>query len=713
MPTLIELFNSRQYQSLNNQTPKEAFAIRNSKTVPISSTDALFQRTAVPLVTKLRLGNRSERFRETRLEQENVGLFAYHNASQLLIYGTDIARVSGKSTPLLEAMKINTGGRGLGFSAAQVVGDTVGEAVKFAGSKALGVPATFQPKQLIGAAASRVRNTIGALIPDVLIPTRIATNPLFKAKVPGVNDEYRTHELLATIKNLSLGTRVAGVLARNATGTPSQASRQLVGQGLNIIQEETKRFVAKKVANVLSRGGEKAQQLAREISQNNSANIRYSSLRKYSDLVKNERDFGKTPLNFGNVKFQTADTDIKARNDLSAKWLIEYTDDLQKNPKLKFLKEKGQEASRYNGQDGNLSGYSQFMLKESPTRTKFGMLDGGDTLVKKGAPYTVSTPPSQAEKDLDNNDFVPLKFVSLATNTAVNFRGTITGLSEQFTPSWDNSRFIGSPFNFYTYQSIERSVQFTFHVFSLNKDEHKTNWSKLGFLASLCYPQSYERITGGITAPFLKLTLGDMYRNKECYIDSMTYNVDDDHPWEVGLNDVDVKNFRLPTIIEVTLTLKFIESRNSVYNFVTGSTNEQDKTKIGELMYGYRFTPEDVSKNAKTAERKQFKSTTKDELNTNIQKPNEELKQKEFDDAWDDDSFQAKLIRARLRLEPTEYTAYPNGSTTQRKIYVQKKNGQYFFGNGIPYTGFKYIGNVKENTYDVVENPLTRNSIAT
>ena len=711
MPTLIELFNSKKYDTLNNQTPKDAFAIRDSKTVPISSVDPLFQRTAVPLVTKLRLGRRAERFRETRLEQENVGLFPYLNAAQPLVYGTEIARISGKSTPLLEAMKLNTGGRGLGATAAQVVGDVVGEAVKFGGSKALGVPATFSPKALIGTAAARVRNTIGSFIPDVLIPTRVVTNPLFRVKVPLVSEEYRTHELLATLKNLSTGTKLAGFLARNATGTPTQAGRQLLGQGINIAQEQAKRFVAKKVANVLSKGGEKAQQLAKEIQQTGTTQRRYSSLKKYSEIVGNERQFGKNPLNASNTAYNTADNNILLRNDLSTLYSVEYTDDVQKNPKLKLLKEKAQNAANYNGVGDNPLVYSKV---PGTTRDSLGMLDNKklglyqDTFVNLGKQFVVSNPPSEDEKKLDN-DYVPLKFLSLANNVAVVFRGTVTGLSEQFSPSWDNSRFIGSPFNFYTYQSIERSVQFTFHVFSLNKDEHKQNWSKLGFLSSLCYPQAYQSATGAVSAPFLKLTLGDMYRNKECFIENMTYNVDDDYPWEVGLNGSDVKNYRLPTIIEVTLTLKFVENKSSVYNFVTGSTKEQDKTQIGELMYSYVASANDVRIANDKRQRDKFKSTTKDQTQPIIQKSSQELKDKEFDDAWDDDSLEAKFLRAQLRLRPTEYTAIPAGSSTQRKIYIQKKTGQYYFGNGVPYTGFKYIDGIREDTGDVVENPITGN----
>ena len=39
----------------------------------------------------------------------------------------------------------------------------------------------------------------------------------------------------------------------------------------------------------------------------------------------------------------------------------------------------------------------------------------------------------------------------MLTNEVTNFRGTITGLSETISPSWDSAKFSGNPFDFYTY----------------------------------------------------------------------------------------------------------------------------------------------------------------------------------------------------------------------------------------------------------------------
>ena len=160
---------------------------------------------------------------------------------------------------------------------------------------------------------------------------------------------------------------------------------------------------------------------------------------------------------------------------------------------------------------------------------------------------------------------------------------------ESFSPGWNSNKFIGNPFNFYTYEGIERSVSFSFKIFSLNPKEHKIAWSKLNFLTSLVYPQTYEGEAGYITAPFLKLTIGDMYKRKEGFIESLSYGIDDSTPWNTEDvydsvdGEVDTKGYRLPRIINVETTFKFIETRNNTetgkYPFSLESQNETTTTQ--------------------------------------------------------------------------------------------------------------------------------------
>ena len=117
-----------------------------------------------------------------------------------------------------------------------------------------------------------------------------------------------------------------------------------------------------------------------------------------------------------------------------------------------------------------------------------------------------------------------------------NFRYTRTGLTENLTPYWESAKCVGNPFNYYTYSGIERSVSFNFTVFTMNLKELINNWNKIAYLTSLCYPLDYVGSPGYVQAPFLFLTLGDMYAKKPSFIESLTYTVPDNGTWEIGVD---------------------------------------------------------------------------------------------------------------------------------------------------------------------------------
>jgi hypothetical protein len=193
---------------------------------------------------------------------------------------------------------------------------------------------------------------------------------------------------------------------------------------------------------------------------------------------------------------------------------------------------------------------------------------------------------------MDSFDFIALKFYSIYQNKTVQFRCTVTQLTENFSPTWDTNKFIGNPFNFYTYQGVERSVTFSFKVFSLNLAEHINAWQRLNFLAKLTYPQDYKGSTGAVAPPLIKFTLGNMYNRREAFIDTLSFSIDENTPWEVGMNSklvagsitknvnggynsvidssVESKNFKLPMIVNVDITLKFVESRDTTSTEIYG-----------------------------------------------------------------------------------------------------------------------------------------------
>ena len=135
---------------------------------------------------------------------------------------------------------------------------------------------------------------------------------------------------------------------------------------------------------------------------------------------------------------------------------------------------------------------------------------------------------------LDDFDFIPLYFRNIVTNETVHFRGTITGLSETVSPSWDSNKFAGNPFSFYTYIQVERNVTFNFTIYPMNSNELVNNWTKIEFLTSLTYPLGYQGDDwGSVSAPIVYFTMGDLYKDKESFIESLQYTIPDNSNWQL------------------------------------------------------------------------------------------------------------------------------------------------------------------------------------
>ena len=219
-----------------------------------------------------------------------------------------------------------------------------------------------------------------------------------------------------------------------------------------------------------------------------------------------------------------------------------------------------------------------------------GIYDGG-----------TGTETDLSKYELDKKDFIPLYFRNIVTGETVHFRGTITGLSETVSPSWGSGKFSGNPFSYHTYESIERTVAFNFTIYPMNSFELANNWSKIEFLTSLTYPLGYQSgQIGSVRAPIIYFTMGDLYKDKVCFIDSLQYTIPDNSNWQldgktkaegeretdgdyldrVGSSKSDTsKGYKLPHLVEVATTLKFIEQRN----------NTEDRTKLysfKSLTYG-------------------------------------------------------------------------------------------------------------------------------
>ena len=142
-----------------------------------------------------------------------------------------------------------------------------------------------------------------------------------------------------------------------------------------------------------------------------------------------------------------------------------------------------------------------------------------------------------------------------------------------------------------------------------------------------------------VVPPFVELTLGNLYKNRVCFIESLSYNIDDNTPWEVGptaasgmkddakfkINgeDTSIDNYKLPKVIDVSITLKLVESKgNTAGNYLYGF----DKLPRIPGAKGGKYSLEQTSKNETITDNANNAESIDDTQPTETQLPNDTAK---------------------------------------------------------------------------------------
>ena len=236
--------------------------------------------------------------------------------------------------------------------------------------------------------------------------------------------------------------------------------------------------------------------------------------------------------------------------------------------------------------ENNLSSTQNWTLES------IGLSSRGDFLNSTGVPNTAGEykdvdGTTKTKSEMEALDLVPFWVSGLDSTAPVFFRTVITGFTETVTPSWSSNKFVGNPYNYYTYGGVERQVSFNLNLFCMNEYELIKNWERITFLTSKAYPSIKNNL---VNPPFIKFRLGDIYNDKIGYIESLSYTLPDNNVWEI-----DSDGFRLPKFIDVAITIKFVEvpgSELGLYSYSKSApAREQIKKEINENQQSVSTSP--------------------------------------------------------------------------------------------------------------------------
>lgn len=174
-------------------------------------------------------------------------------------------------------------------------------------------------------------------------------------------------------------------------------------------------------------------------------------------------------------------------------------------------------------------------------------------------------------------DGYPFFFKDLRNDKILLFRGYIKGLTEQISPTFSPTTFIGRSEPVYTYQNTTRTINFSLDLFANNKDEFTKIYQKLDYLTGMCYPEYYEDNSSldrvSVTrpkTPLCRMRLGELFgggtKAQEDnvllkhgvlgHIQTLSYTYNDESPW----NNFDEES-RAPMYITANIGFQVIHDQ--------------------------------------------------------------------------------------------------------------------------------------------------------
>jgi hypothetical protein len=150
-------------------------------------------------------------------------------------------------------------------------------------------------------------------------------------------------------------------------------------------------------------------------------------------------------------------------------------------------------------------------------------------------------PPTTTEVDdriapRKKGDFY-VKIKDLRNSNIIYFRGYVTGITENVSPSFTPTNYIGRSEPVYSYERAERDISFNLKVYPANHTEFTLMYDKIEKLTSLAYPQ-YSPDNDGLVRmkpPFTELYMahiGTPRVGQFGFVKSISYTVNEQGDWD-------------------------------------------------------------------------------------------------------------------------------------------------------------------------------------
>jgi hypothetical protein len=164
--------------------------------------------------------------------------------------------------------------------------------------------------------------------------------------------------------------------------------------------------------------------------------------------------------------------------------------------------------------------------------------------------FDPGTDPWKAASDAGNNPTDMIKFafecmsndapkgadLSGGQSAALIFRAFLEGtISDSNQAEFSTFKYLGRGETFRTYQGVDRSISFSFKIFTQTRQEMKPLYKKLNWLMSQVYPD-YSPTYGLMRGNVVRVTIGDYINRMPGFLENVNVTIDNSNtPWEIML----------------------------------------------------------------------------------------------------------------------------------------------------------------------------------
>jgi len=161
------------------------------------------------------------------------------------------------------------------------------------------------------------------------------------------------------------------------------------------------------------------------------------------------------------------------------------------------------------------------------------------------------------------------------------FRALLTSFSDNVDAKWNDVNYVGRGNPFYIYTGFNRKITVGFKVAALSAEEMRPMYSKLNYLMASLMPDYDNNLMRG---PLHRLTVGNYLDSQFGKLDSVSYTIPNDSPWEIALDEPEggTRQLILPHIIEVQMSFTPIGAETQKENKIEAKTKDDSTSFIAQ-----------------------------------------------------------------------------------------------------------------------------------